>query len=41
VTSTLLPATKNKELKDLQTKVAPAFQAHMTAAQQKLDALKS
>jgi putative membrane protein len=41
VTSTLLPATKNQELKDLQTKVAPAFQAHMTAAQQKLDALKS
>jgi putative membrane protein len=41
VTSTLLPATKNQELKDLQTKVAPAFQAHMTAAQQKLDALRS
>ena len=41
VTGTLLPATKNQELKDLQTKVAPAFQAHMTAAQQKLDALKS
>ena len=41
VTSTLLPATTNQELKDLQTKVAPAFQAHMTAAQQKLDALKS
>src|SRR5437762_4872696 len=30
VTGTLLPATKNQELKDLQTKVAPAFQAHMT-----------
>jgi putative membrane protein len=41
VTSTLLPATKNQELKDLQTKIAPAFQAHMMAAQQKLDALKS
>jgi putative membrane protein len=41
VTSTLLPATQNQELKDLQTKVAPAFQAHMAAAQQKLDALKS
>jgi putative membrane protein len=40
VTSTLLPATQNQELKDLQTKVAPAFQAHMMAAQQKLDALR-
>jgi len=39
VTTTLLPATKSPELKDLQTKIAPAFQAHMTAAQQKLDAL--
>jgi putative membrane protein len=41
VTSTLLPATQNQELKDLQTMVAPAFQAHMTAAQQKLDALRA
>ncbi|HKW46547.1 MAG TPA: DUF4142 domain-containing protein [Gemmatimonadaceae bacterium] len=41
VSTTLLPSTKNPELKDLETKVAPAFQAHMTAAQQKLDALKS
>ena len=41
VSTTLLPATKNPELKDLETKVAPAFQAHMMAAQQKLDALKS
>lgn len=41
VTTTLLPSTKNSELKDLETKVAPAFQAHMLAAQQKLDALKS
>jgi putative membrane protein len=41
VTNTLLPATKNQELKDLETRVAPAFQAHMMAAQQKLDALKS
>ena len=41
VTQTLLPAIQNQELKDLVTKVAPAFQAHMTAAQQKLDALKS
>jgi putative membrane protein len=41
VTGTLLPAIQNQELKDLVTRVAPAFQAHMTAAQQKLDALKS
>ncbi len=41
VTATLLPSTKSPELKDLETKVAPAFQAHMMAAQQKLDALKS
>lgn len=40
VTTTLLPALKNQEVKDLVTKVAPAFQAHMMAAQQKLDALK-
>ncbi|HEX6537240.1 MAG TPA: DUF4142 domain-containing protein [Gemmatimonadaceae bacterium] len=33
VTKTLLPAIKNQELKDLVTKVAPAFQAHMLAAQ--------
>jgi putative membrane protein len=41
VTQTLLPAIQNQEVKDLVTRVAPAFQAHMTAAQQKLDALKS
>jgi putative membrane protein len=41
VTGTLLPAIQNQELKDLVTRVAPAFQAHMAAAQQKLDALKS
>jgi putative membrane protein len=41
VTGTLLPAIQNAELKDLVTRVAPAFQAHMAAAQQKLDALKS
>jgi putative membrane protein len=41
VTGTLLPAIQNQELKDLVTRVAPAFQAHMIAAQQKLDALKS
>ena len=33
VTSTLLPAIKNAEVKDLVVKVAPAFQAHMMAAQ--------
>ena len=32
VTTTLLPAIKNAELKDLVVKVAPAFQAHMVAA---------
>ena len=41
VTTTLLPAIQNRELKDLVTRVAPAFQAHMMAAQSKLDALKS
>jgi putative membrane protein len=32
VTTTLLPAIKNGELKDLVTKVAPAFEAHRAAA---------
>jgi putative membrane protein len=32
VQKTLLPALQNQEVKDLVTKVAPAFQAHMTAA---------
>jgi putative membrane protein len=41
VTTTLLPAIQNQELKGLVTRVAPAFQAHMMAAQQKLDALRS
>jgi putative membrane protein len=41
VTGTLLPAIQNAELKDLVNRVAPAFNAHMMAAQQKLDALKS
>lgn len=36
---TLLPATQNAELKDLQVKVAPAFEAHMLAAQRLLDGL--
>src|SRR5687768_4247617 len=31
--TTLLPALKNAEVKDLVTKVAPAFQAHMMAAE--------
>jgi putative membrane protein len=33
VKTTLLPAIKNAEVKDLVTKVAPAFQAHMMAAE--------
>jgi len=33
VTSTLLPAIQNAELKELVVKVAPAFQAHMMAAE--------
>jgi putative membrane protein len=32
VTKTLLPATKNAELKDLEVKVAPNFEAHLAAA---------
>ena len=39
VTGTLLPATQNAELKALQVKVAPAFQAHMLAAQRLLDGM--
>ena len=41
VNTTLMPAIQNQELKDLVTRVAPAFQAHMMAAQQKLDALSA
>ena len=37
VTTTLLPALKNQEVKDLVNRVAPAFQAHMLAAQNLLD----
>ena len=37
VTTTLLPALTNQEVKDLVTKVAPAFQAHQAAAQNLLD----
>lgn len=40
VTSTLLPALKNQEVKDLVVKVAPAFQAHMVKAQSLLDGLR-
>ena len=37
VTSTLLPAIQNAELKDLVTKVAPAFVAHRDAAKNMLE----
>ena len=37
VTNTFLPAIQNAELKAFVVKVAPAFQAHMIAAQQLLD----
>lgn len=39
VTNTLLPAIQNAQLKALVVKVAPAFQAHMIAAQNALDKL--
>jgi len=37
VTTTLLPSLQNQEVKDLVTKVAPAFKAHQDAAQNLLD----
>ena len=37
VTTTLLPALQNAEVKKLVTSVAPAFQAHMAQAQSMLD----
>ncbi len=37
INTTLLSAIKNDELKSLVVKVAPAFQAHMLAAQNLLD----
>jgi putative membrane protein len=37
VTTTLLPALQNAEVKDLVTKIAPAFAAHEAAAQNLLD----
>lgn len=40
VTTTLLPATQNAQLKDLETKVAPAFVAHRDRAQHILNNLK-
>ena len=40
VNTTLLPALKNEEARALVTKVAPAFQAHMLAAQALLDRQK-
>ena len=40
VTKTLLPATQNAQLKDLETKVAPAFVAHRDRAQTLLSELK-
>jgi putative membrane protein len=39
IKGTTLPATQNAELKDLQVKVAPAFEAHMMAAQRLLDGM--
>jgi putative membrane protein len=39
LTTTLLPALQNAEVRALVTKVAPAFQAHMMAAQAALDKL--
>jgi putative membrane protein len=40
VTNTLLPAIQNAQLKDLVTKVAPAFVAHRDKAQSLLNGLK-
>jgi len=40
VTTTLLPALRNQDVKDLVTRVAPAFTAHMMAAQHLLDTAK-
>ena len=40
VTTTLLPALKNQDVRDLVNKVAPAFNAHMVAAQNLLNKLK-
>jgi putative membrane protein len=40
LTHTLLPATQNAQLKDLETKIAPAFVAHRDRAQSLLDEQK-
>jgi putative membrane protein len=40
ITTTLLPAIQNAQVKDLVTKVAPAFVAHRDAAQNLLNAQK-
>jgi putative membrane protein len=40
VTTTLLPALRNDKVKDLVTKVAPAFAAHRDKAQSMLDNLR-
>jgi putative membrane protein len=40
VTTTLLPALQNQDVKDLVNKVAPAFNAHMLAAQNLLNKSK-
>jgi putative membrane protein len=40
VTTSLLPATQNAQLKDLETKIAPAFVAHRDRAQSLLNDLK-
>ena len=40
VTNTLLPATQNAQVKDLETKVAPAFVAHRDLAQRLLNKQK-
>jgi len=40
VTNTLLPATQNAQVKDLETKVAPAFVAHRDRAQSLLNELR-
>ncbi|HXT14699.1 MAG TPA: DUF4142 domain-containing protein [Gemmatimonadaceae bacterium] len=40
INTTLMPALQNQEVKDLVTKVAPAFKAHEDAAQNLLDKQK-
>ncbi|MGH7605366.1 MAG: hypothetical protein ACRENK_15390 [Gemmatimonadaceae bacterium] len=40
MTKTLLPAIRNAQVKDLATKVAPAFVAHRDRAQNLLNNLK-